>query len=120
MLPLRLAVAVRALFVGGIRAPGRCLLLMTGFTALMEGNAQLLDPSFAFRGIVAGSALLDRLALLPDVSAVDVFVVTLVACLHVAIGMLRMGKPYGTLPIGWVDLVVDDDFSGQFLCFTGA
>jgi hypothetical protein len=93
---------------------------MAGFTAIMEGNAQLLDPSFAFRGIVAGAALLYRLALLPDVAAVDVFVVTRVAGLHVAIGMLRMGKPYGTLPIGFVVLVVDDDFSGHFLCFTGA
>jgi hypothetical protein len=96
------------------------MLHMAGFTALMEGNAQLLDPSLAFRGIVANAALLDRLALLPDISAVDVLVVTRVACLHVAIGMLRMGKPYGTLPIGFVDLVVDDDFSGHFLCLTGA
>jgi hypothetical protein len=96
------------------------MLFMAGFTAIMEGNAQLIDPSFAFRGIVAGAALLDGLALLPDVSAVAVFVVTLVACLHVAIGMLRMGKPYGSLPIGFIDLVVDDDFSGHFLCFTGA
>ena len=119
MLPLRLSVAVRALFVRGIRAPGRCMLFMAGFTAIMEGNAQLLDPSFAFRGIVAGAALLDGLALLPDVSAVAVFVVTLVACLHVGIGMLRVGKPYGSLPIGLVDLVLDDDFSGHFLCFTG-
>jgi hypothetical protein len=82
--------AIRALSVGRVGAsfPGK--LLMAAFAVFMKSDVQLPGVALSFRRIMAGGALLDRLAFMPDILTVFIFMVALLAGFNVSFGVFQV------------------------------